>query len=82
MGSASLAAAHLPAWTVTIPLQSGGLRGKKGFWQAANNRGAPEFNNLEQRLYKEWFYRKQASSYPIFLTYYDVQFTLNHTVIY
>ena len=25
---------------------------KKGFWLAAHNRGAPEFNTLEQRLYK------------------------------
>ena len=32
---------------------------KKGFWLAAHNRWAPEFNTLEQRLYK-WFYKKQA----------------------
>ena len=44
--------ARPPARTVTIPLQTGGLRGKKGFWLAAHNRGAPEFNTLEQKLYK------------------------------
>ena len=25
---------------------------KKGLWLAEHNRGAPEFNTLEQRLYK------------------------------
>ena len=53
MGSASLADARPPARTVTIPLQPGGLGGKKGFWLAAHNREAPEFNTLEQRLYKQ-----------------------------
>ena len=50
MGSASLAAVRPRAWTVTVPLQPGGLRGKKGFWLAAHNRGAPEFNTLTKTL--------------------------------
>ena len=46
---------------------------KKGFWLAAHNRGAPRFNALEQRLYKELSTENKLN--PIhFLIYYNVQF--------
>ena len=50
---------------------------KKGFWLAAHNRGTPEFNTSEQRLYSLQVSSDSTENKlnPIqFLIYYDVQF--------
>ena len=48
---------------------------KKGSWLAAHNRGAPEFNTLEQRLLQVRSDSTENKLNPIqFLIYYNVQF--------
>ena len=66
--------AQPPAWTVTIPLQPGGLTGKKGFWLPAQNRSTwvQYFRTKTLQVMSDSTENKLN---PIqFLIYYNVQF--------
>ena len=55
----------------------------KGVWLAIHNRGASEFNILEQILYKISHDSADNQLDPVqFVNYYNVKIAQNHTILY